>query len=717
MPATPNTSNAPKTASGLSQHRFPSVYETGRSDLVSEFYTPCLTEAVEYCRAVGFFSSALLPLISQGLEHFVERHGRMRLIISPILSAEDVAAIEQGYRERKDISGPLGIALERNLEELHRLDGLRAAVSNLAWLVRNGIIDVKVAVPIKDGEVLRGVYHEKLGYFRDSRGSVVAFQGSPNETEFAVWANFESLWVCTSWESDPPPQHLTDILRMFEERWTDATPGLLVVNFPEAPRAWLLQRAREALEFPPPLPPSVAVRPAPRPYQTEALEAWIARGRRGILAMATGTGKTYVALTAIEQELMRGRSVIVAVPTRALRSQWDRETRKFLPDAAVLQLSSNTDLFEPGVIEACLAGPRPTVVIAVTNTLVHEDFLRRAERCLRQRQFSVVVDEVHHVGSDARSGLLRLECEHRLGLSATPERSFDEEGNAAIRAYFGDVVFRFDIGDAIQRGVLTPYRYYPEPIALTPRESAEYEQLGQRIVISTQRLARELHIPTTLGPLRILEAAWKAGLTDSAAGLTALLQQRADITKKAQEKIPLVTRVLGVHKALRRVLVYCDDKEQLSAVRESLIAAGVETVQYVGEMDEGERADAIRAIDGGAARIVLSMRCLDEGVDIPSCDGAIILASSKTWREFVQRRGRVLRLYRDKPVATIVDPIVLPVVASEASVAMVESELRRSCVFIRDAVNRATGEAIARKIALAHHIDFDEVSANARNAL
>lgn len=716
MSATPVPSDAP-VAHGLSQHQFPGVYETGRSDLVSEFYGPCLAEATEYCRAVGFFSSSLLPLISRGLERFVERHGRMRLIISPILSAEDAAAIEQGYRERKDISEPLGVALERNLEELHRVDGLRSAVSNLAWLVRSGIIDVKVAVPVRDGEVLRGIYHEKLGYFRDSAGSVVAFEGSPNETQYAVWANFESLWISTSWETEPPPKHLTDILRMFEERWNDATPGLLVVEFPETPREWLIRRAPETLEFPTTHAPSISRRPDPRPYQTEALNEWIAHERRGILAMATGTGKTYVALTAIEQELQRGRSTIVAVPTRALRSQWDREARAFLPNAAVLQLTSDTDLFEPGVIETCLAGPRPTVIIAVTNTLVHEDFLRRAERSLLQRQFFLVVDEVHHVGSDARSSLLRLDCNHRLGLSATPERSYDEEGNAAIKAYFGDVVFRFDIGDAIQRGVLTPYRYYPEPVVLTPQESAEYEQLGQRILITTQRLARELHLPATIGPLMILQAAWKAGLTDAAAGLTALLQQRADITKKAEEKIPLVGRALGRHPNLRRVLVYCDDKDQLNAVRKSLIDARVETVQYVGEMDESERADAIRAIEGGAARVVLSMRCLDEGVDIPSCDGAIILASSKTWREFVQRRGRVLRRHREKPVATIVDPIVLPVAASEASAAMVESELRRSCVFILDAVNRASGESIARRIALDHHIDFEKVAADARNAL
>ncbi len=702
----------------LSRYRFQSVYETGRTDLVTDFYTPCLSEANEYCRAVGFFSSSLLPLISEGLERFVQRRGRMRLVVSPALSAEDAGAIEKGYRDRSNLVEPLGNALLRNLEELHRSGELRAAVANLAWLVANGIIDVKVAVPIRDGEVVRGMYHEKLGYFRDAAAQVVAFQGSQNETQFAVWANFESLWVYTSWESDPPPPHLGDIERMFEDRWRDATPGLLVVDFPQAPRKWLEEHAPVALELSKTSPPGALGRRPLRPYQKEALDEWIRHGRRGILAMATGTGKTLVALAAIEQEICEGRSVVVAVPTRALRAQWDREVRASLDGIGIVSLAGDQEMFQPGVIETCLAGPKPIVLIGVMDSLTKERFLERAQRCLARRQFSLVVDEVHRIGSDARSRIMELRCEHRLGLSATPDRPWDEEGNEAIRSYFGEVVFRFDIGDAIQRGVLSPYRYYPEEVPLGPREQKEVEQLAQRITIAMARLAKQLDMPMSAGVMRILTTAYKLGLPD-APGLTAALQQRADVTKKAEAKVALAEGVFHKHPKLRRVLVYCDDNEQLVAVNERLLAAGISTVQYVGEMDEAQRTSAIRAIEGGTARAVLSMRCLDEGVDLPSCDGALILASSKTWREFVQRRGRVLRRHPEKAVATIIDPIVVPPPgrSGDAMKAMVSSELSRSCVFIRDASNRGTAEATARRIASSHGIDFAEVENYYRDAL
>jgi superfamily II DNA or RNA helicase len=202
---------------------------------------------------------------------------------------------------------------------------------------------------------------------------------------------------------------------------------------------------------------------------------------------------------------------------------------------------------------------------------------------------------------------------------------------------------------------------------------------------------------------------------DEANALTGLLQERADIAKKAVGKLSFAVEAFAAHPGLRRVLVYCDDNVQLAAVNDRLSTMGVSTVQYVGEMDEQERASAIRAIEGGAARAVLSMRCLDEGVDIPSCDGAVILASSKTWREFIQRRGRVLRLYPDKPFATIVDPIVLPPGRSTGGVeALVSGEIHRACVFVRDSENRATGESIARRICLAHHIPYEEVEADSR---
>ena len=417
----------------LNSFAFPRVFETGQSDLINEFYQPALLRSTEYCRAVGFFSSSLLPLLGNALKDFVANGGRMRLIVSPRLSSEDVEAIEAGYRDRANLESRIGFAVQRNLEELELDPLFGTAVLNLAWLVKNQVIDVKVAVPVRDGQVLRGIYHEKLGFFRDTAGNTLAFQGSANEGEQAVWSNFESVWIYTNWGGPAHSDYFEDVVRMFEQRWTDSTPGLLVVDFSAVPRAWLEMRAPTELAFLP-LPASQAPSTTPvlRPYQVRAIGEWARSGHRGILAMATGTGKTLVALKAIESELNERRSVLVAVPTRALKDQWERAARQALPGARIIPISGTGDWLQPGVIEECLGGTPPSVLIGVTNTVAAERFLDRAQKALRKRQFTLIVDEVHHVGSKVRSRLMRLDCDRRLGLSATPEREFDEEGSDAI---------------------------------------------------------------------------------------------------------------------------------------------------------------------------------------------------------------------------------------------------------------------------------------------
>jgi superfamily II DNA or RNA helicase len=708
------------TGSGLPSHSFLSVYESGRSDLLKDFYRPALGEAEEYCRAVGYFSSSLLPLLSNALVGFVGRKGRMRLIISPSLTREDADAIERGYRERSEVEGPIGTALQRDLEQLASTEGYAGAILNLAWLVKHGVIEVKVAVPFHQGAVSRGIYHEKLGYFRDSHGNVLAFQGSPNESLQAVWSNFESIWVSCSWKEGGGAPHLGPILRMFDERWTNQTPGLIVKTFPEAQKAWLIVRAPDQLTFPPPRAQSQAQSRPLRDYQLSAIKEWMTAGSRGILEMATGSGKTLVALRIIQSELREGRSVLVAVPTRALLDQWGKEARRDMPGTPIISISGKGDWLQPGFVDESLAGDVPALVLGVTNTLVSDRFLARATHASRRRTFSLVVDEVHHVGARTRSKLLGLNAFHRLGLSATPEREYDDAGTAAILEYFGRVVYRFDLGQAIHAGVITPYEYLPDELPLTDAEGREYRRLAALIAGLARKLARRLRLPEDTGIFALIQAAARAGLRSDAIGLTAMLQQRADVTKKARGKVAFATKSLVEHPELRRVLVYCDDGEQLTQVDESLEAGGVNTVRYVGQMDDSERTLTVRAIEGGTARAVLSMKCLDEGVDFPSCDGALILASSKTWREFVQRRGRVLRRHEGKRLATIIDPIVVPSEAGEfgeAERAMITSELRRAWVFVQDSANRGVGESKLRRIGLKYGLSLADLASDDRTSI
>jgi superfamily II DNA or RNA helicase len=700
---------------GLASHGFLSVYESGRSDLLRDFYRPALTESIEYCRAVGYFSSSLLPLLSDALQRFVERHGRMRLIISPNLSREDAEAIERGYRERTPLTEPVAASIQREMEALGGTAPYSAAISNLAWLVKHGVIEVMVAVPLADGAVSRGVYHEKLGYFRDETNNVLAFQGSPNESLQAVWSNFESLWVYPSWLPAGGSTHLQDIQRMFHERWENLTPGLFVTPFPDAPKEWLVAHAPEELSFPPAPPAAQAGSRPLRSYQLAALRAWIDAGKRGILSMATGSGKTLVALKAVEGELQQGRSVLIAVPTLALREQWAEEARKVIDGVRIIEVSDRSRWLQPGFIEECLSGRSPSIVLGVMQTLSTEAFLSRATKALRRRPFAVVVDEVHRVGSESWSKLLTLDTEHRMGLSATPETKFDPERNDAVFDYFGSVVYNFDIGQAIQAGVLAPYEYFPIELPLTAHESEEYRRLAALIAGLSRRLASRLHLPEGTSIMELMRAATRAGFGSEAIGLNALLQNRADIGKKASGKVQLAAAALAAHPELRRVLVYCDDHEQLDTVESALNAGGTTTVRYVGEMNSDERALALRAIEGGTTRAVLSMQCLDEGVDIPSCDGALILASSKSWRQFVQRRGRVLRRHEGKQKAAILDPVVVPATpgrGSDAESAMMIGEMHRAWVFVCDAMNRAVAESRLGRIGLKYGISMEEVASD-----
>jgi superfamily II DNA or RNA helicase len=567
-------------------------------------------------------------------------------------------------------------------------------------------------VPFWEGRVLGGVYHEKLGFFRDRNGRVVAFTGSNNESEHSVWANFESLWVYTTWGEEAYRRDALDIVEMFERRWRDEQRGLLVVDFPSAPREWLEGRAPRELGTSPVTPHLVGRGPMPPPWehQERAIRKWVAAGRRGILQMATGTGKTYAALLAVQADLEQGRPVIIAVPKRGLQDQWIGEIRKHYPDARVFPVPGDGTWKQPGVLGAWLQDGAPTFVVGVTNTLASDAFMSRLGKLSPKPNATVVVDEVHHIGSPQRSRFLEFEADRRLGLGATPWREFDPEGNERIKAFFGDVVYTFPLGDAIREGRLTPYDYHLVPLELEVEEVDRYLDLSRKIAGMVQSLAEDIGAAATLPLPTLMASAHAAGFDDRVALLQRILFARADVSKDALGKPRFAREQLLAHPDLTRVLVYCDDLDQLQRVGEELAEADVIFVRYEGNMGPEERRATLNALRTGTARAALSMHCLDEGIDIPSCDGAIILASSKTERQFIQRRGRVLRRHAGKTHSVIIDPIVVPPerhAGAPGVVALVEAELARASVFVRDAENRFVAEAQARRIARTYGAQFD----------
>jgi superfamily II DNA or RNA helicase len=306
----------------------------------------------------------------------------------------------------------------------------------------------------------------------------------------------------------------------------------------------------------------------------------------------------------------------------------------------------------------------------------------------------LIADEVHRLGSPANRALLdETLFGPRLGLSATPERAGDQDGTAAILGYFRGVVEpRYTLADAVRDGVLTRYFYRPHTVTLTDHEAADWHRLARRI------------------------AQLRAQLGDSAeddTGLERLLFERARIVKKAAGKVGLAVRVItDAYKPGQRWIVYCDDQSQLGEVVDALAAVGHTAMPFHDAM-EGDRAETLRWLDrhGG---LVAAIRCLDEGVDIPSVTHALILASSKNPREFIQRRGRVLRRAPGKALAFVHDAIVVPprrVETDEDALPdpITAGELARAIEFAKSADNPAAGADLVG-IAIDAGINWEELT-------
>ena len=628
-------------------------YRSDQSHIADEFYVPCLTACDGYDRASGYFTSSVLPILAQGLEQFIEHAGRMRMVCSPMLEEKDAEAIRTGYLAREEV---VARALIREIESGGVRYGEPAAV--VAWMVAEGVLDIRVAVP-RDGE---GIYHEKFGIFSQQGEDVVAFIGSPNETVGGVLANFEQIAVFSVMHGGREASRVGDLRSNFEALWGNQTERLEVIAFPEAAKRALLRYRPE--RRPGPRVPPRDLEIALFPHQRAAIVAWGESGHRGILEMATGTGKTLTALAATRPAAREGRVVVVLVPGLDLLEQWMAVLRRMIPRAAILGCSGRIDW--PAQLSGFLARwrilhARPHLsreydthyVVATMDTAASERF----QTLLRRVGDSMVliVDEVHRAGAPVRRCALELPGTWRLGLSATPERPFDSQGEEAIRDGVGPVCFTYGIEDAIRDGYLCQYDYDPRIVSLTEVERQEYNDLSQRIERQFSILAAQ-HPQAAGSLMHLLEVANPR----EAWALQTLLFQRADVLKTASGKLNLV-RELALNADVANCLVYCNDEEQVSDVvavlRECSRSYGVFTTA---RLAGSERSAVLRDFALGQFDFLVSIRCLDEGIDIPGAAHAVILASSKTEREFIQRRGRVLRLAVGKARAMIHDPVVVP---------------------------------------------------------
>lgn len=685
-------------------------YHKGACDIANEFYMPSMDRAVHYDRAVGFFNSTIYALAWSSLKGFVERGGRMRIICSPILSTDDAKALADGYSAKAEV-----IVAERlRIEAEHLLahPSLKEPARVLATLVAIGVIDFKIAfVGDNDRESRRRLFHDKVGIFTDAHGNAVVFKGSMNETWSGLSndGNLESVDVFLSWEGHREKQRVDDEISYFRQLWENTYPTVVVKPFPQAAQEVLLKAATpdnwkqlvdeitqqievgDQIE----LRRSATVR-TPRPHQKKALETWNANGRRGIFEHATGSGKTFTALCAIREALEQGEIPLILVPSELLLIQWLKELRESLADLEpqILVCGGGHHEWRSDQLLAPWSRSKPSskprLVLSTMQTASTDEFRSR----LRQgNHIFMVADEVHRMGSTENRKLLTLESGPRLGLSATPRRAGDPEGTQVILDYFhGIVPPPFTLKDAIP-SALTPYFYYVHTIHLTPDEQGKWEDISKRLS-------------------RFVAQASKPGKADAA--LTVKIQQllidRARIVKVAANKIPVATDILTRQfESGQRWIVYCDSQTQMAGLHRGLTQQGLPAAQYHSAMT-ADKEQTLRIFESNGG-ILVSIRCLDEGVDIPSVSHALILASSRNPREFIQRRGRVLRKSPGKHIAYVHDVLVLPSHAAEdgSGNSIIEAELARAIEFGQWAENPASITDLQR-VALQFSLDVEALS-------
>ena len=665
-------------------------YRATPLELASSFQRWCFEQSTHHDRAGGFLSSMTHVIENARVVEFARRGGRIRLLCSPQLREADVSALSSGRAQMMDV------VTERLIEEVHRLQSSRTsnfAARALATLVAVGAIEMRVALRAKS----HGTLHDKLGVFEDQDGDSVSFIGS----EPFAWqphdgdGDYEAIEVFSSWSPDRirVARHRSHFLRMWERR----DPSLDVRDLPETVRAELIRYAAPSLgdlERPPEQHASTSL----RPHQSAAIAAWKGHPHhhRGILKHATGSGKTITALFAMSPRLESGGVVLILVPSQLLLKQWRAAIARFHPDVNIMMVGAgHNDWRHRGALRS-FTSPDPLlggrIVLATMQTARTNDFLVR----FRQgRHVLIVADEVHQLGSQENSRLLDLDTSWRLGLSATPERYGDAAGTERLMDYFGGIIQpEYTLADAIDDRNLVPYEYHTHVVILTDHEADEWRKQSKEIFAASNREnpAGERYLePSDL--------------------LKRLLVRRSRIAKKASGKLHICGEVLQKYNAGQRWLVYCEDGEQLGAVlQEARRTWPQDVMEYHSGMADESRQATLRMFEDRGG-ILVAIACLDEGVDIPSISHALVLASSQNPRQFIQRRGRILRKHSGKRIAVIHDVLVSPesIDNEPTQMSLLKSELRRAMEFARFASN-VSATATLRLIALRSGIDPNSVA-------
>lgn len=695
------------------------TYRPGENNSPERFFNDCLNNSNEFDLQLGYFSSATISVLAEGFASFISKGGRMRLIINHIVSEDDKKAINKGIKggiiECFDLS---------NFEELKKTfdEYQRQFFECLAFLIYDKRIDIRIIRP----QNKKGIAHTKTGQFRDG-DSVTSFTGSANFTINGLFNNLEEIKIDRSDSIDPMVQNRIksqrsefDSIMNFKKRdilylSPDDLISAITANFGDKSVEELLdvedklRKIKEAKkrQIKDPIKDDIEIKeifpqfpyPAgPREYQQLAFDNWKNNNQKGLFAMATGTGKTITSLNCLLEIYKRNGyyKALILVPTITLVNQWEQECRKFNFTKVYKVFSKNSN-WRNEIDQLQLSekyrrdkDPEISYVIISTYASYSKEKIFALLNNFDKRRLLIIADECHNMGSGSLVKRLKtIPYLRRIGLSATPERQFDDFGNSQLRKFFGSeekYTYEYSMEEAIHNGVLCKYNYYPHLVRLTPTEMVEYAKLSEKI-------SRYFNYNT--------------GTFDKQDDiLTALLLARKRIVHKAENKFSVFQEIIkkrfNLRGDLKYTLIYVpegntpdyyketDEFENREDIPDDIDAEHLinRYTLAVTELDDkitvrkftsgqNERDEILNDFAKGRLQVLTSMKCLDEGVDVPRSELAIFCSSTGNPRQFIQRRGRVLRTHPDKQMAELHDLVVIPEIDSTSNSYRMERSLLR----------------------------------------
>lgn len=681
-------------------------YDSDDMDILEKFYKPVLKRAIHYQRLSGYFSSTTFALAIKEVIEFIEKGGKIQLVTSVELSKQDKKIIEDYVNGKTE-------QFENFL--LNKVDDsesilFKDCTSLMGWMLVNKInnepqLEIKIAIPeTREGEIdSSSIYHQKVGILTDEEGNKISFEGSVNETGKAWFDNIEKFKVSTTLNDDSDKKRVEIDQYAFDKFWGNNAKRTLVIDLPMAVKEKflrirpksnkefeeLLSRVKNSIE-------QTSKKISLRDYQLEAIENWSNNRYRGIFEMATGSGKTFAAMGCINkiEKKEKRLAVIIACPYTHIVEQWVVEFQTYNEK---IEETLMIDKYTP---ESCYADYpnwksrlkrrirdinekdaygnhflNKLVIFTTHATLSSENFVNLMKEL--SCPILLIADEVHAVGAELKLQKLLESYNFRLGLSATPTRYFDDEGTEKLKNYFGGIVAEFPIKKAIKENCLSPYRYIPYIVDLNDEEMEKYKEL-------TKKLAKKL-------------AGIKNAKQEKNEISNFIEGERASIIAAAEKKYDAFKIILERIVKLDHCLIYCHEK-QLESVKHILFDKGIVFHQITFREPTEKRIKILHQLAEGSYHAVVAINCLDEGVNIPSAKIGIILASTGNPRQYIQRRGRLLRKEVGKEEAIIYDVLVVPYLNRKIDEVepierkIVQKELERYHDFVESSNNREEAE-------------------------